>query len=543
MHVASAAHQQAIQKAKALPKKTLLSFFQHASTSSTPPTSVSAPGIVAAAPLIAAPTIPDVNVPSPSLTPSLSAVQLQSSLPPDDPILQSSAGSFLLNALELLASINPNLTARTFVRSQSRKPRSLQPNSRVQITLSSALSVNTARQEYGSMAHIQKEHPSHDVMLYETFWGLHRDEELLMKIEWDKLKRHRLRPSKDTSARKLKISDAHSSRLALRTLTVGGLDPVIEEEEPEAVSNSPSLTPAPLESLTREVSPSQDVEELDLWDLPSQLALPAIESERDDNGRLGDNANDKEDDTPHAGYIDTPNLLLEGSRRQQKRNAAVWLRRMTWFAAKVWDVVVYRHRTLEQDDMRADHGHMDGGGQTVTFLDHGPFTNVEVPEDCAFIGQPAVASYNTCIALPKIRASFTNYALWTWKWNWPVGAQREDAYREPACLGKHFEVDEHLTKWDGKSIQKIRESFDPFFRDAKSKAKTQWESAAQEFKKIIIQGHLRLMNSEMKAGWDALGSDKRNEWDKKAENLKASEEFDLSQSRSSSSGSSLSAFE
>ncbi|KAF8176493.1 hypothetical protein BJ912DRAFT_930706 [Pholiota molesta] len=172
--------------------------------------------------------------------------------------------------------------------------------------------------------------------------------------------------------------------------------------------------------------------------------------------------------------------------------------------------------------------------QTVTFLDHGPFTNVEVPEDCAFIGQPAVASYNTCIALPKIRASFTNYALWMWKWNWPVGAQREDAYREPACLGKHFEVDEHLTKFcaelikDGKSIQKIRESFDPFFRDAKSKAKTQWESAAQEFKKIIIQGHLRLMNSEMKAGWDALGSDKRNEWDKKAENLKASEEFDLS---------------
>jgi hypothetical protein len=72
------------------------------------------------------------------------------------------------------------------------------------------------------------------------------------------------------------------------------------------------------------------------------------------------------------------------------------------------------------------------------------------------------------------------------------------------------------------------QSFDPFFRDAKSKAKTQWESAAQEFKKIIIQGHLRLMNSEMKAGWDALGSDKRNEWDKKAENLKASEEFDLS---------------
>ncbi|KAF8176494.1 hypothetical protein BJ912DRAFT_816867, partial [Pholiota molesta] len=63
--------------------------------------------------------------------------------------------------------------------------------------------------KYNLKAHIQKEHPSHDVMLYETFWGLHRDEELLMKIEWDKLKRHRLRPSKDTSARKLKISDAH----------------------------------------------------------------------------------------------------------------------------------------------------------------------------------------------------------------------------------------------------------------------------------------------------------------------------------------------
>jgi hypothetical protein len=35
------------------------------------------------------------------------------------------------------------------------------------------------------------------------------------------------------------------------------------------------------------------------------------------------------------------------------------------------------------------------------------------------------------------------------------------------------------------------------------------------------------MNSEMKAGWDALGSDERNEWDKKAENLKASERKNL----------------
>jgi hypothetical protein len=70
--------------------------------------------------------------------------------------------------------------------------------------------------KYNLKAHIQIKHPSSNVALYEPLWRLHADEELLMKAEWEKLKRHQNRPSKDTSARKLKISDAHSSRLALR---------------------------------------------------------------------------------------------------------------------------------------------------------------------------------------------------------------------------------------------------------------------------------------------------------------------------------------
>ncbi|KAF8204534.1 hypothetical protein BJ912DRAFT_1072234 [Pholiota molesta] len=83
------------------------------------------------------------------------------------------------------------------------------------------------------------------------------------------------------------------------------------------------------------------------------------------------------------------------------------------------------------------------------------------------------------------------------------------AYREPAAIGKPLpEDDPDLSKWvaarrdefeakfsldiidnSQKSNQKIRESFDAFFRNAKSKAKTKWEgAAAQEFKRIIIQG-------------------------------------------------------
>ncbi|KAF8179450.1 hypothetical protein BJ912DRAFT_929652 [Pholiota molesta] len=52
---------------------------------------------------------------------------------------------------------------------------------------------------------------------------------------------------------------------------------------------------------------------------------------------------------------------------------------------------------------------------------------------------------------------------------------------------------------DGKSSQKIRESFHAFFRNAKSKAKTQWESAAaQEFNKIILQGLEALRRSHFR---------------------------------------------
>lgn len=55
------------------------------------PTSVSPSGVVAAAPLLAPPTIPDVNVAALPFTPSSPAAQPLSStapLPPDDPILQ-----------------------------------------------------------------------------------------------------------------------------------------------------------------------------------------------------------------------------------------------------------------------------------------------------------------------------------------------------------------------------------------------------------------------------------------------------------------------
>ena len=61
-------------------------------------------------------------------------------------------------------------------------------------------------------------HLSHTTDLHEPLWSFHPDEVQLMKAEWENLKRHRLRPSKETSARKLKLWDKHSSRLALRYL-------------------------------------------------------------------------------------------------------------------------------------------------------------------------------------------------------------------------------------------------------------------------------------------------------------------------------------
>jgi hypothetical protein len=70
--------------------------------------------------------------------------------------------------------------------------------------------------KYNLRSHIETKHPSYNVMLHELVWRLHRDEEVLMRAEWDKLKHHRNRLSKDASARKLTISDGHSSRLALR---------------------------------------------------------------------------------------------------------------------------------------------------------------------------------------------------------------------------------------------------------------------------------------------------------------------------------------
>jgi hypothetical protein len=72
--------------------------------------------------------------------------------------------------------------------------------------------------KYNLQSHILAKHPLSNVTLYESYWGLHHSEEPLMKIEWEKLKRYRTRPSKDTATRKLKISEGHSSRLMLRYL-------------------------------------------------------------------------------------------------------------------------------------------------------------------------------------------------------------------------------------------------------------------------------------------------------------------------------------
>lgn len=70
--------------------------------------------------------------------------------------------------------------------------------------------------KYNLRSHLLTKHPSYTAELHEPIWRLHPDEESLMKAEWEKLKKHRHRPSKESSTRKLKLSDSHSSRLALR---------------------------------------------------------------------------------------------------------------------------------------------------------------------------------------------------------------------------------------------------------------------------------------------------------------------------------------
>ena len=70
--------------------------------------------------------------------------------------------------------------------------------------------------KYNLQSHITTKHPSHNASLHEKLWALQKDEEVLMKAEWDKVKRQRLRPSKEIAASKLQISKGHSSLLALR---------------------------------------------------------------------------------------------------------------------------------------------------------------------------------------------------------------------------------------------------------------------------------------------------------------------------------------
>ncbi|KAF8176504.1 hypothetical protein BJ912DRAFT_930718 [Pholiota molesta] len=88
---------------------------------------------------------------------------------------------------------------------------------------------------------------------------------------------------------------------------------------------------------------------------------------------------------------------------------------------------------------------------------------------------------------------------------WPYGGSMEAGEARALGNGVRCAVNELQARFcaelfrDGKSSQKIRESFHAFFRNAKSKAKTQWESAAaQEFNKIILQGLEALRRSHFR---------------------------------------------
>lgn len=70
--------------------------------------------------------------------------------------------------------------------------------------------------KYNLHNHIVTKHSSYNAALHEPLWRLHQDEEVLMKAEWDKVKRHRLRPAKEVAVSTLQISDIHSLLLALR---------------------------------------------------------------------------------------------------------------------------------------------------------------------------------------------------------------------------------------------------------------------------------------------------------------------------------------
>ncbi|KAF9473610.1 hypothetical protein BDN70DRAFT_937308 [Pholiota conissans] len=129
--------------------------------------------------------------------------------------------------------------------------------------------------KYNLTSHISLHHPSSNVALYEAVWCLHADEPRLMEAEWDKLKRLRLRPTigNPLSATRLKLSEGHSSRLALRTLAAKGVDPA------QSIDNSRDLEalPSPRYDHTLYSTPLDAVVP-DPWEPPSRIASPELEA-------------------------------------------------------------------------------------------------------------------------------------------------------------------------------------------------------------------------------------------------------------------------
>lgn len=70
--------------------------------------------------------------------------------------------------------------------------------------------------KYNFHAHILSQHPSHNVSLHENAWHIDQNELILMKAEWKKVQRNRLKPPKEVASLKLRISNAHSSLLSLQ---------------------------------------------------------------------------------------------------------------------------------------------------------------------------------------------------------------------------------------------------------------------------------------------------------------------------------------
>ncbi|KAF8198428.1 hypothetical protein BJ912DRAFT_1074363 [Pholiota molesta] len=128
--------------------------------------------------------------------------------------------------------------------------------------------------KYNLERHIVTRHPLDDIALYSPFFNITEDERKLMKLEWDKLKRFRARPTKESRTRGIKISDSHSSRLALRNLANEGYD-AADDVVPHEFSGLPAESDdieAELQSSCRDPEAGLTGEDHDDWDAPLYIA-------------------------------------------------------------------------------------------------------------------------------------------------------------------------------------------------------------------------------------------------------------------------------